>query len=255
MGQDAQARRCTSWPPWTASNERAEAAAGAADRGAPGRAGRARWSRSGAWPSSRAPTTCARRRRSRSSRGCWRAAPPCAPTTRRPWRRRGAMLGDRVTYCAKSYEAVEGADALVLVTEWNEFREPDFPRIKSLMRQPAVFDGRNIYKPADAAATWASTTRASAAGEGPRHRRRRLHRQPRRARAARRRPRGGACSTTSRAGHRAAVPADVTLVRGRPRRRGGAARARWRARRRCMHFAGLLQRRPSRCASRPPTTA
>jgi UDPglucose 6-dehydrogenase len=57
------------------------------------------------------------------------------------------MLGDRVTYCGKSYEAVEGADALVLATEWNEFREPDFARIKSLMRTPAIFDGRNVWSP------------------------------------------------------------------------------------------------------------
>jgi UDPglucose 6-dehydrogenase len=57
------------------------------------------------------------------------------------------MLGDRVTWCAKSYECVEGADALVLATEWNEFREPDFPRIKSLMRHAAVFDGRNVWSP------------------------------------------------------------------------------------------------------------
>jgi UDPglucose 6-dehydrogenase len=35
----------------------------------------------------------------------------------------------------------------VLATEWNEFREPDFPRIKALMRQPAVFDGRNVWSP------------------------------------------------------------------------------------------------------------
>jgi len=56
-------------------------------------------------------------------------------------------LGARVTYCGRSYEAVEGADALVLATEWNEFREPDFARIKSLMRQAAVFDGRNVWSP------------------------------------------------------------------------------------------------------------
>ena len=56
-------------------------------------------------------------------------------------------LGDRVTLCARSYDAVKGADALVVVTEWPEFREPDFPRIKSLMRRPAIFDGRNIYNP------------------------------------------------------------------------------------------------------------
>lgn len=54
-------------------------------------------------------------------------------------------LGDRITYCAKSYEALEGADALVVATEWNAFREPDFARMKSLMRRPAIFDGRNLY--------------------------------------------------------------------------------------------------------------
>ncbi|MET0551958.1 MAG: UDP-glucose/GDP-mannose dehydrogenase family protein [Vicinamibacteria bacterium] len=58
-----------------------------------------------------------------------------------------SMLGDRVTWCAKSYECVEGADALVLATEWNEFREPDFPRMKALMRHAAVFDGRNVWSP------------------------------------------------------------------------------------------------------------
>jgi UDPglucose 6-dehydrogenase len=58
-----------------------------------------------------------------------------------------SVLGDQVRICQRSYEAVEGADALVVVTEWAEFREPDFPRIKALMRRPAVFDGRNIYNP------------------------------------------------------------------------------------------------------------
>jgi UDPglucose 6-dehydrogenase len=57
------------------------------------------------------------------------------------------VLGNRVALCSRSYEAVEGADALVVVTEWNEFREPDFRRMKALMRRPAVFDGRNIYDP------------------------------------------------------------------------------------------------------------
>jgi UDPglucose 6-dehydrogenase len=57
------------------------------------------------------------------------------------------ILSDKVTLCRRSYEAVEGADALVVVTEWNEFREPDFRRIKSLMRHAAIFDGRNIYNP------------------------------------------------------------------------------------------------------------
>jgi UDPglucose 6-dehydrogenase len=57
------------------------------------------------------------------------------------------VFGDRVTICERSYDALEGADALAVVTEWNEFREPDFKKIKALMRQPAIFDGRNIYNP------------------------------------------------------------------------------------------------------------
>jgi UDPglucose 6-dehydrogenase len=57
------------------------------------------------------------------------------------------LLDDRIALCTRSYEAVEGADALAVITEWNEFREPDFKRIKSLMRHPAIFDGRNIYHP------------------------------------------------------------------------------------------------------------
>jgi UDPglucose 6-dehydrogenase len=49
--------------------------------------------------------------------------------------------------CEKSYDALEGADALAVVTEWNTFREPDFDRMKRLMRAPVVFDGRNVYSP------------------------------------------------------------------------------------------------------------
>jgi UDPglucose 6-dehydrogenase len=57
------------------------------------------------------------------------------------------IFGDRITICEKSYDALEGADALALVTEWNTFREPDFTRMKRLMRSPVVFDGRNVYSP------------------------------------------------------------------------------------------------------------
>jgi len=52
-----------------------------------------------------------------------------------------------VTYCEQPYEALEGAHALVLVTEWSEFRNPDFERMKKLMAGNAIFDGRNIYDP------------------------------------------------------------------------------------------------------------
>ena len=57
------------------------------------------------------------------------------------------LFGDRIALCEKSYDAVDGADALAVVTEWNEFREPDFKRIKRLLKSPIVFDGRNIYSP------------------------------------------------------------------------------------------------------------
>lgn len=55
------------------------------------------------------------------------------------------IFGSKISYCSKSYDALVGADALAIVTEWNEFREPDFARIKKLMRSPIIFDGRNIY--------------------------------------------------------------------------------------------------------------
>ena len=49
--------------------------------------------------------------------------------------------------CASAYEAIEGADALVFATEWQEFRSPDFDRLKAGLKQPAIFDGRNLYDP------------------------------------------------------------------------------------------------------------
>jgi UDPglucose 6-dehydrogenase len=54
-------------------------------------------------------------------------------------------FGDRVTYCKRNYEAIDGADALLVLTEWNEFRHPDFDRIKTLLKKPVIFDGRNVY--------------------------------------------------------------------------------------------------------------
>jgi UDPglucose 6-dehydrogenase len=57
------------------------------------------------------------------------------------------LFDDRVFYASDPYEAVEGADALVVVTEWLVYRNPDFDRMKQLMRAPLVFDGRNLYTP------------------------------------------------------------------------------------------------------------
>lgn len=56
-------------------------------------------------------------------------------------------VGDVVTYCHGSYEALQNSDALLLVTEWNEFRTIDLTKLKNTMRHCAVFDGRNIYDP------------------------------------------------------------------------------------------------------------
>lgn len=58
-----------------------------------------------------------------------------------------AIYGDKLTYCDRPYGAIEGADALVVATEWNEFRNPDFEVIRRLMHQPVVFDGRNVFDP------------------------------------------------------------------------------------------------------------
>lgn len=54
-------------------------------------------------------------------------------------------FGDKITYAQSAYSALENADAMLLLTEWNEFRRPDFDRMKDLMKTPIIFDGRNQY--------------------------------------------------------------------------------------------------------------
>jgi len=54
-------------------------------------------------------------------------------------------VGDRIAYAETPMAALDGADALVLVTEWNEFRRPDFEAVKAALKSPIVFDGRNVY--------------------------------------------------------------------------------------------------------------
>jgi UDPglucose 6-dehydrogenase len=56
-------------------------------------------------------------------------------------------FGDSVSYHRMNYEALDGVDALCIVTEWNEFRRPDFARMKKVMKSPIIFDGRNLYEP------------------------------------------------------------------------------------------------------------
>ena len=57
------------------------------------------------------------------------------------------IWGDKITYAENSYDALKDTDCMLLLTEWNEFRRPDFDRIKTLMKSPVIFDGRNQYEP------------------------------------------------------------------------------------------------------------
>lgn len=56
------------------------------------------------------------------------------------------QIGDKITYANNQYEALEGADALLIATEWSVFRNPDFAKMKELLKEPIVFDGRNLYE-------------------------------------------------------------------------------------------------------------
>ncbi len=68
-----------------------------------------------------------------------RAYDPAAMETSR------RILQDKVEFCNTPYSAIEGADALIIVTEWNEFRTPDYEKIKKSLKKPVIFDGRNLY--------------------------------------------------------------------------------------------------------------
>ena len=56
-------------------------------------------------------------------------------------------LGELIEYAPDQYAALEGVDALIIATEWNEFRKPDFRKMKKLMNNAVIFDGRNLYDP------------------------------------------------------------------------------------------------------------
>jgi UDPglucose 6-dehydrogenase len=57
------------------------------------------------------------------------------------------IFGNRISYHKTNYEALSGADALIILTEWNEFRHPNFQRIRTMLKEPVIFDGRNLYEP------------------------------------------------------------------------------------------------------------
>jgi UDPglucose 6-dehydrogenase len=58
-----------------------------------------------------------------------------------------ALHGDKLTYARRPYDALQNADGLAIVTEWQEFRHPDFSEMRRIMREPVIFDGRNLYDP------------------------------------------------------------------------------------------------------------
>ena len=60
-----------------------------------------------------------------------------------------SVIGDKIKYCEDEYEALKGADALLIATEWPVFRTPDFEKVASLLKNKVVFDGRNLYEPED----------------------------------------------------------------------------------------------------------
>lgn len=62
------------------------------------------------------------------------------------------QLGDRISYQNSNYDCAQGADVLAVITEWREYRRPNFERLRGLMRTPVVVDGRNIWEPAELAA-------------------------------------------------------------------------------------------------------
>jgi UDPglucose 6-dehydrogenase len=83
-----------------------------------------------------------------------------------------AIYGDRLVYCQKRDDTLLGADALAICTEWKQFVHPDFEEMRRLMRQPVIFDGRNIYNPqrmAEAGFTYYSIGRPAVRGEQPGH--------------------------------------------------------------------------------------
>jgi UDPglucose 6-dehydrogenase len=56
-------------------------------------------------------------------------------------------LFDGVVFCSDPYEAADGTDAVLLLTEWNEFKQLDMDRVRARMRRPVLLDGRNVYEP------------------------------------------------------------------------------------------------------------
>ena len=80
----------------------------------------------------------------KNMRQCLRVYDPVAAENARTHLSEWSAL---IEYVGENYEALDGADALLLLTEWPLFRRPDFPRMKELLKTPLIFDGRNQYAP------------------------------------------------------------------------------------------------------------
>jgi UDPglucose 6-dehydrogenase len=79
------------------------------------------------------------------------------------------VFGDRIEYSNNQYDILDGADALAVITDWNEYRNPDFERIKAALKSPVIVDGRNLYRPermASSGFTYAPLGRSNAAACG-----------------------------------------------------------------------------------------
>jgi UDPglucose 6-dehydrogenase len=55
------------------------------------------------------------------------------------------IFGDKISFCETPYDCLPNADALIIATEWNEFRTPDFDKMLSTLKEPVIFDGRNVF--------------------------------------------------------------------------------------------------------------
>lgn len=76
------------------------------------------------------------------------------------------LYGDKLIYCDQQYEALHQADALAIVTEWSEFRNPNFETMRKMLRHPVIFDGRNLYDPAKMQALGFTYSGIGVGGEG-----------------------------------------------------------------------------------------
>ena len=110
---------------------------------------RARPSRCGACRSSPTPTTCERHRAASSWKSLWEAGASVRAYDPEAMEEAARIYPDQdgLELCESAFAALQGADALVIVTEWQEFRSPDFDQVKETLADPVIFDGRNLFDP------------------------------------------------------------------------------------------------------------